>query len=144
MHNRNICEIMFNLISLLDQKFVRPVDQQCKTLTSSLQLSALSILVPKDATMTELSNELLMSKQQLTPMIDKLVEKNLVQRKYDSTDRRLITISITPLGLELLDTIKEHALTILADRFSSLDNKDAQNLYEALTTVYSIIQKIAK
>lgn len=142
MHNRDICEIMFNLIPLLDQKFVRPVDQQCKTIASSLQLGALSILVPKDATMTELSNELLMSKQQLTPMIDKLVAKNLVQRKYDSNDRRLITINITPLGLELLDTIKENALKILADRFSSLDNTDTQNLHEALTTVYSIVQKI--
>lgn len=142
MHNRDICEIMFNLIPLLDQKFVRPVDQQCKTLASSLQLSALSILVPKDATMTELSNELLMSKQQLTPMIDKLVAKKFVQRKYDSNDRRLITISITPLGLELLNTIKGSALKILADRFSSLDNTDAHNFYEALTTVYSIVQKI--
>lgn len=141
MDTNKITEMMFHLIPLLDKKFVRPVEQQFRLVVSSLQCSVLGILAEKDATMTELSNEMFMSKQQMTPIIDKLVKEELVWRKYDSDDRRLIRISITPKGLKLLDVVKEKALSVLENKFISLNEEDRLLLYHLLTDLQRIINK---
>ena len=143
MDNVNIQETMFNLISLLDQKFVRPMDQQFRTIISPLQVDVLALLTKKDATMTELSNKMFISKQQMTPIINKLVTKNLVQRTYVNDDRRLIRISITPAGLQLLENIKENALKIIADKLMNLDDNDKLCLSQTLADLHRIIHKIS-
>lgn len=137
-----ITELMFHLIPLLDKKFVRPVGQLSKTVVTPLQCSVLGSLAEKDTTMTELANEMLMSKQQMTLIIDKLVKENLAERKHDPDDRRLIRISITPAGLQLLAVIKEKSMSVLENKFSTLDNDDQLLLYKSLTDLHRIINKL--
>jgi len=136
-------DILFNLIPLLDKTFVRSVDQQFRTIVTSLQANVMTILIERKATMTELSNEMLMSKQQMTPIIDKLVSEGFVQREYDNIDRRIIRISLTPSGLDILKTIKEKALAVLESKLKNLNQNDLLCLYNALTDICNVINKIS-
>jgi len=135
-------EMLFNVIPLLDKHFVRSVDQQFRSVLTAMQANVMVILAEKKATMTELSNEMLMSKQQMTPIIDKLVSQGFVQREYDPIDRRIIRISVTPSGLDILDKIKEKVLGVLDDKLKSLDDNDLLCLNHALCNLFKVINKI--
>jgi DNA-binding MarR family transcriptional regulator len=136
-------EQMFHLIPLLDKEFVRPVAQQFKTILSSAQVHVLAILREKKATMTELSQEMLMSKQQMTPIIDKLVSAGFVQREYDNIDRRIIRICITSSGLNIGESVKEKAMMILEKKIERLEEQDVLRLNNAISELQHIINKMA-
>lgn len=143
MNHVKAAEMIFHLIPLLDKKFVRPLDQQIKAVLSSMQVNVLAILKEKKATMTELSKEMLMSKQQMTPIIDKLVSQGFVQREYNSTtDRRIIRISITTSGLNILEIIKEKTITMLEEKIGHLDDQDALRLINAIIELQKAVDKI--
>lgn len=143
MDRAKTAEMMFHLIPLLDKEFVRPVEQQFKTILSSIQIHLLVILIEKKATMTELSQEMLMSKQQMTPIIDKLVSEGFVQREYDNLDRRIIRISITSSGLSIVESVKEKAMMILEKKIQHLDEQDMISLNNAISELQRIINKMA-
>jgi len=134
--------ILFNLIPLLDKTFVRAIDQQFRVILTATQARVMGILIEKKATMTELSNEMLMSKQQMTPIVDKLVLKGFVQREYDAIDRRIIKISLTPSGVEILEEVKVKTLAFLENKLKHLDQDDLSSLTNALTDLCKVINKI--
>ncbi|SCM82912.1 Transcriptional regulator, MarR family [uncultured Sporomusa sp.] len=135
-------EMLFHLIPLLDKEFVRPVEQQFKTILSSTQVHVLAILREKKATMTELSQAMLMSKQQMTPIIDKLVAEGFVQREYDNIDRRIIRISMTPSGLSMCENVKEKTLLLLTKKIECLEDQDVLRLNQAIRELQKIITKM--
>jgi len=137
-----VAEMIIHLMPLLDKKFVRPLEQQFKVVLSPLQANVLSFLKEKKATMTELSEEMLVSKQQMTPIIDKLVSQGFVQREYDSNDRRIVQISITITGLNMMDSLKEKIMTILLEKLSHLNDEDVQRLIKATTELRQVVEKI--
>ena len=136
-------EMMFHLIPLLDKEFVRPIDQQFKAILSSAQVHVLVILKEKKATMTELSQEMLMSKQQMTPIIDKLVAEGFVRREYDDIDRRIIRIGITPSGLAICESVKEKSLGLLEKKIERLEEQDVLRLNTAIRELQHLIHKMA-
>ncbi len=143
MDRAKTAEMLFHLIPLLDKEFVRPIEQQFKTILSSTQVHVLVILREKKATMTELSQEMLMSKQQMTPIIDKLVSEGFVQREYDNADRRMIRIGITPSGLNMCENVKEKTMRLLAKKIEHLDEQAVLRLNHAIRELQQIINKMA-
>jgi DNA-binding MarR family transcriptional regulator len=142
LSSTNTAETILKLLPLLNKKFIRSMNLELRTILTSMQINVLVVLVEKKATMTELSNEILIPKQQMTPLIDKLVSEGFVQREYDAIDRRIIRISITPLGLDILVKIKEKALAVLETKLKKLDQNDLLCLNKALTDICKIINKI--
>ena len=87
---KNVTTNFFDLIRHLQNKFFRPLEQGIKCEMSPMQFRTLGIISEnKTITMSDLANEVCISKQQLTPMIDKLIESNTVERKTDKEDRRI-------------------------------------------------------
>lgn len=143
MDYRQTAETLFYLIPLLEKNFVRPVMQQSKLTLSSAQIRVLATLRDKKVTtMTALAKELVMSKQQMTPIVDKLVTENLVKREPDIQDRRIIHIVLTADGCEMLETCKTETLAILQEKLSGLDDKDLVALHTALSDLYAVVYKI--
>lgn len=142
MNCPNSSELLFQLIALLDKKFVRPVSLNMKPLLSPLQVHVLSILKEKNATMTELAAEIYISKQQLTPLVDKLVAEGLVQREYDKSDRRTINVTLTDSGSQLLESVSSIAMNVLKNKLDCLDQADMNCLTAALSDLHRIIKKL--
>lgn len=73
------------------------------------------------------------SRPSITALADGLVARNLAERTTDATDRRRVSHTITPLGLEVL----KNADGVIAKRFSELANNmasaaDQKKAYEGL------------
>lgn len=143
IEKNEIAKKLSELMPLFARKFMRPLEQHTKNFISPLHMHLMNILSEKELfTMTELSNEMNISKQQMTPIIDKLVDSGFVQREHDSIDRRSINISLTSVGLDLLVNFNNDITNIMKSKIECLDKNDLNSLRYALDDLYRIIYKI--
>lgn len=68
----------------------------------------------------DLSTKLLKSGGNITLVIDNLEKQNLVQRERGTTDRRMITISLTPAGRELISQLLPPHVAAVVEEMSYL------------------------
>ncbi len=87
---------------------------------------------------TELANSMMMTKSQMTALIDKLVADRIVERHHDEKDRRVINISLTDQGLVLLEDATEKVQASIRQTLAGLTENDLSALYEALETLKDI------
>ena len=92
--------------------------------------------------MGQIGETLMIAKAQMTQLIDKLVELNIVERNAVKGDRRKIEIAFTDKGREYLKELKENINKTLLEAMSHLDDKDLESLSVALTTVSAFLSKL--
>lgn len=81
-------------------------------------------------------------KQNMTTIIDKLIEEGLVERKADASDRRIVNIAVTEKGTETLREGKRSAKEALGRSLSELDREDIHRLHEAFAVITEVFDKI--
>ena len=93
-------------------------------------------------TITDISRQLNISKQQMTNIIDKLVCADYVHKEPDDKDRRRIVITISSKGQQLLDDHME----LFRQRFDyhaqNLTKNERQELAQILRRYYELINKM--
>ena len=136
---RKLTDLMPNFFS----KLIKPIDQQAKNIMSPIQMRAMEALYTlRKCTMTELSNELKISKQQTTPVVDKLIKAGLVIREHDDIDRRTINIKLTQSGLTFMNDFKEEIFSTMKEKIKNLNEDDLLCLDNALNDLFKVIHKI--
>lgn len=91
-------------------------------------------------TMSELGRYTKMPKQQMTKMVNRLVEQAFVERVYDPADRRIIKIRLTDTAQNYLDHFVEHDASCfrpLLDAMSDADIAVFQQSLEQLLDIFS-------
>jgi len=66
-------------------------------------------LADRDRTAGELARSIIITLPSLTQLVDGLVERKLVERYADPTDRRKVRLALTPEGRELYGRTREAA-----------------------------------
>lgn len=82
-------------------------------------------------TVGELAEQLQIAPHSTVGMVDRLVKSRLVKRTPDQDDRRIVWVSLTPLGLELLEKLyRAHRteLSSVGPRLSTLLRKAAKSM----------------
>lgn len=139
----DIAEELSDLLPIFHKKLIRPIEHQTKNLMSPMLMHTIMLLYKNGTfSMTELSNELKVSKQQMTSIIDKLIENKFVYREHDASDRRSIKIGITSSGLEFCHTVNENVINDIKSKIEHLDKDDLLSLHNALNAIYKIFYKI--
>ncbi len=95
------------------------------------QFNVLCVLTshhPKPIVLKKLTEAMIDKSSNTSRLVDKLVEKNCVARQPDSTDRRIIHISITETGLTLTNQASESLSMELESRLSKSENEEPQQL----------------
>lgn len=96
----------------------------------------------KSSPISQIANKLNISKSNMTPIIDRLIELNLVNRYSDNNDRRVLRIELTPKALELFKSLESIAKDVIKNKISSLSDDDLDALSDSLNTLSSILSKI--
>lgn len=96
----------------------------------------------KSSSISQIANKLNISKSNMTPIIDKLIELNLVNRYSDNNDRRVLRVELTPKALDLFKSLESIAKEILKTKISSLSADDLDTLYDSLHTLLNILSKL--
>jgi len=91
---------------------------------------------------TEIGERLQIAKAQMTKLIDKLADLNIVERKTDIADRRTINITLTGQGRTVLEEHKNSVMSAIRETTSRLTDKELEDLSTSLRTLQGIFFKL--
>jgi DNA-binding MarR family transcriptional regulator len=92
--------------------------------------------------LAEIGEKLLIAKAHMTQLINKLVELELVERTLDPSDRRIINISLTQLGLRVLKEHERSIMSSILESISSLTPLELQDLSASLKRLKDILSRL--
>jgi len=146
MKEKNIDAIameLSKLLPVLQQKLIKPFEQFAKSKISPTQFHVMFILEEKgDLSMSQLSHELLTSKQQMTPIIDKLVEHGFIEREHGKMDRRVVKITLSLSGRQFLEKQKVEVFDMLKKKIINLDDDDLSAVYKDFQEIRRVLDKL--
>jgi DNA-binding MarR family transcriptional regulator len=89
-----------------------------------------------------IGNRLLIPKPQMTHLIDKLISLGIVERLPDTEDRRIINISLTDQGREVLMEARKSLKSNIIKKLSCLKDEEVEELSSALRKLRHIGSKL--
>jgi DNA-binding MarR family transcriptional regulator len=136
-------EKLFQMSFLFHNKMMRPVLQNSKSILSPLQVHVLNTLNDNGtATMTLVANEIKMSKQQTTRVVDQLVSQGFVRRDFEEQDRRIIKISLTSAGEAELENIKKEAIEHMVTKIEMFDERKVTELNDTVDRLSRLLREL--
>ena len=101
-------------------------------------------LVQEDGTLhiTEIGERLQLARAQMTHLIDKLVELEMVERQANSNDRRVINIVLTSKGNAFLEKHGGNIKKATKETLSSLTDEELADLSDSLERLREILSKL--
>ena len=90
----------------------------------------------------EIGERLQIAKAQMTKLIDKLADLNIVARKTDTADRRTINITLTGQGRTVLEEHKNSIMSAIRETISRLSDKELEDLSASLRTLQDIFSRL--
>ena len=92
--------------------------------------------------MSAIGKRLIIAKQNMTSLVDRLMHDDLVERRNDTRDRRVINIVITERGIEFLKESLLILKKIIKENLSELSNEDIESLDPAFRTIKEVVSKL--
>jgi len=136
-------ENVFEMTMAFRTKFFNPhsISKTCEIPPS--QIRVLFFLKGHgENTMSSLAHHLHISRPNLTPLIDKLLEDGYVERNANSKDRRILLISLSDKGWGFLDEMNKTIIENFKERIKSLSDEEIITLNESAKNFLAIMKKI--
>jgi DNA-binding MarR family transcriptional regulator len=109
--------------------------QRSKDLTVPLFRSLLFLERHPGVALLDLAGHLGLTSPSVCKIVDGLVEHALVKRQHSNTDRRKITLVLTPEGQEVLDEARTYTQARLADLLAALSAEQCETVFQALQII---------
>jgi len=90
----------------------------------------------------EIGKRLQIAKAQMTHLIDKLVELELVERNIGAEDRRTINITLTDRGRSFMDKQENIVFNAVGEYISDLEDNERETLSTSLRNLRDILLKL--
>jgi DNA-binding MarR family transcriptional regulator len=90
----------------------------------------------------EIGERLQIARAQMTQLIDKLVDLDLVERQTDITDRRTINITLSSRGKIILEEHKNSVMSVIRETMSYLSDEELEDLSNSLRKLKDILSKL--
>lgn len=86
-------------------------------------------------TMGDLAEALAVTHGVATRMVDRLVEKGMLERSRDDSDRRVVLVSLSELGVSITTEVVESALQVFRNVFRSVRQSDREEYLSLLRRI---------
>lgn len=93
-------------------------------------------------TVTEIAKLLMISKTNVTPLVQKLIDEGFVERKYDETDRRYIHIGLIEKGKEFTENHRKLIIGNVKSRIEGFNEEELQRLSSSLHNLKELLEKM--
>ena len=137
-----ILDNMFVVMLVTHKKMLRMDLGGSSDNLTRLHLAVMGELSQTSMTMSELANTLMMTKPQLTHVVDLLVKAGVVERRPDTKDRRVINMALTEKGRALLTEGKQKIKEHTKSRLATLTQGELSEMSSALETLRNIVSKL--
>lgn len=143
MPNEKVEKLASDFFKLMPtfRKIVKPLEKSAKTLTPMQYHILVFLYGMEPLSMSELAGKMNISRQQLTPLTDKLEESGYIKRVHDPEDRRSVKISVTPTGTAYLEQHRRETLELIIKRFQQLSPDEVEELHSAVQTFAKILNR---
>ena len=106
------------------------------------QFTALQILIYNgELTIGELSQKMALACSTITDLIDRMQKSELVIRKKDEKDKRIVRIEVLPIGHEIVQKVLEKRVQFLETKTAGLTKEEKAALSEGLEFLYNAIKE---
>lgn len=136
----DILKTLFELKNSLIGDLDKQVHQQ--NINRSEFIALISICDNEKKSMGELCSNVDLKSGSLTTLIDNLVEKGYVKRKFDKNDRRKILVQLTAKGKNFVKKIKKSFKDNTLSKIEKLTAKENKNLFKAVNIIKEITIKL--
>ncbi|MBU5310524.1 MarR family transcriptional regulator [Tissierella carlieri] len=144
--NENVsCENVANI-----EKYLRKVDyiirRKGREILSDFnitvpQFSALQILINQgNMTIGELSQKMALACSTITDLIDRMEKAELVVRKKDEKDKRVVRVEVLPNGYDILEKVLNKRIDFLSGKLSDFSDEDKNKLHLGLKALYEAMK----
>lgn len=141
---QELAEIIFTYYPQVRKTFRDLVSLKDVPITMT-QLTCLNILYKNGKmSMTDLAKQLTMSNQQLTKVMDALVEYDMAERVTNPTNRRKIYAQATPKGASTISALKKELDRKLGHYLNTFPESEVDKLYESVSHVASFFGHVEK
>ncbi len=96
----------------------------------------------KPVTMSELAQSMHMPKQQMTKMVNRLVEQGFVERVYDPSDRRVIRIRLTEKAVRYSEQFLDQNAGEFRRLLEQIDEKDREDFVRAMAVLLRVLPNL--
>ncbi|MCQ4924199.1 MarR family transcriptional regulator [Tissierella carlieri] len=144
--NENVsCENVANI-----EKYLRKVDYIIRRKGREIlfdfnitvpQFSALQILINQgNMTIGELSQKMALACSTITDLIDRMEKAELVVRKKDEKDKRVVRVEVLPNGYDILEKVLNKRIDFLSGKLSDFSDEDKNKLHLGLKALYEAMK----
>ena len=116
-------------------------EQVAKLDLTLLQAQALRLLREKPLCTGDLATELQVSAPAVTQLIDRLMRKELIERRAADGDRRSVMISLNEKGRRLVDRVRSHRNAVFCGALDQLSATDREQVVLALSRLVTALEK---
>lgn len=144
MESNKILENLIRLLPYWHYKVERPIKQKQKHQQISYEAYFCLLTLQKCGArkMSELANDLRLSKQQGTQLIEKLYQYQLIERLQDETDRRAVVIKISTKGSDYLEDNPFDVSSLKHQIEQHLTKEEQEELDQTLASLLRLLAKI--
>lgn len=94
------------------------------------------------SSISQVAKALNISKSNMTPIIDKLISYEFVNRYADPNDRRILRVELTPKAVELLQSIRSATCKLLVEKISKLSDGEIITLDQSISNLTILLNKL--
>lgn len=106
------------------------------------QFTALQILINNgELTVGELSQKMALACSTITDLIDRMEKNELVIRKKDQKDKRVVRIEVLLTGHEIVHKVLEERVKFLESKMNGLSVEEKISLDKRLESLYSVMKE---
>jgi DNA-binding MarR family transcriptional regulator len=131
---------IFGVLPLLRKRLLHIDALQAEHGIPLSHVQVLSMLADSGSmSVSEISKRLGIAKPNITPLVDRLIEIGLVERKRDTVDRRVVNVEILDEGRKKLAAIHETIAEQVSEWSVGVAESDYAALADALQTITRVL-----
>ncbi len=131
---------LFHLMRALRRRFTQDLSRHGLTFPQFMTLLSLHRM-GKPCRMGPLADATMQSAASTTAIVDRLLERGLVERRRDPNDRRSVVVSLTEAGQEMLRQIKADRRHTVKQVLAHLAPEEQSRLLETLDKMIHLLEK---
>lgn len=139
----NTSKELYNLLISLHKK-IFSLDEMMKTLSIPPSHAKVIFFLNRNGAsyISETAKKLMISKPNMTPIIEKLTSEGLIRRYEDPNDRRILRIELTEDGKNFIKKHEKRVKASLAKKISHLEDEDLTSLQNHISAIEDILSKV--
>ncbi|MFB0918246.1 MAG: MarR family transcriptional regulator [Clostridiaceae bacterium] len=132
-----------DIMMILHKRIFNPSILARRSKISPAQLGIMFTLLRIDnPSVSQLAHVLRISKPNMTPLLDSLIELGYIKRDRDEKDRRILRISLTKEGKSFYEKMKEYNSEAIEIGMESLTAEEAEEMARCSSTLLTLLKKI--